>query len=471
MVKHLEAMDVTDVKSITDFVPRYREYAAAKEHTETFIKDLMIYAEHIENTSRQENAALVNQLRHVQYNYEKSMESRRELQNRVMELESQLSFPNTHNSGLKHSNPYVLVLIDGNDLIFQDHLLKQGAEGGSKAAFALRQAVYAKVQNADDIEIITKIVANLSSLAKALRRSENDVKNFMLGFTQAIASFDFIDVANADMGTHVKITDTARFHLKNYNCTQVMLGVSDPAYAQFLHDIDIDIEDEVMSKRITVVEGCPVPKQIDATGVSVTHFDTIFRTEKLLPVADKPATTTSSIASTPISNSATPFTYATITQKASPPPQLVLPLAPKTAQNKSAAVRVTTRPVSPPWNPGTRGLDEPIPLNQNVLDIVKKRTGSDKLCNNHYLRGPCSKGDACCFEHNYTPNQDEIRAIMFLARLNPCTNGQDCDVDNCIYGHHCPSVKDGVCTHPFCKFHVNEHPPGTKIKASKKPVD
>jgi hypothetical protein len=38
MVKHLEAMDVTDVKSITDFVPRYREYAAAKEHTETFIK-------------------------------------------------------------------------------------------------------------------------------------------------------------------------------------------------------------------------------------------------------------------------------------------------------------------------------------------------------------------------------------------------------------------------------------------------
>ncbi|ETS77582.1 hypothetical protein PFICI_11456 [Pestalotiopsis fici W106-1] len=460
-------MDVTSVKSITDFVPRYREYAAAKEQTETFIKDLMIYAEHIENTTRQEKLALNTQLRHAQFDYEDSVNARRELQARVMDLESQLSFLSQNNSGLKHRNPYVLVLVDGNDLIFQDHLVKQGAEGGSKAAYALRQAVYAKVQNPDDTEIIAKVVANLSGLAKALRRNENDLKHFMLGFTQAKASFDFIDVANVDTGAHAKIADTARFHLKNYNCTQVMLGVSDPAYVQLLDDV----KDEIKSKRITILEGCPVSKEIIGTGVSVASFDAIFRAEKLPLVVDKPVTTASSIASTPISNSATPFTYATITQKASPPPQLILPLAPKTVQSKSAAVRVTTRPVSPPWNPGARGLDPPIPLNQNVLDIVKKRTGSDKLCNNHYLRGPCSKGDACCFEHDYTPNQDEIRAIQFLARLNPCTNGQDCDVDNCIYGHHCPSVKDGVCTHPFCKFHVNEHPPGTKIKASKKPVD
>jgi hypothetical protein len=38
--------------------------------------------------------------------------------------------------------------------------------------------------------------------------------------------------------------------------------------------------------------------------------------------------------------------------------------------------------------------------------------------------------------HDYNPNKDEKNAIAFLARLNPCTNGQDCDVDNCIYGHH-----------------------------------
>lgn len=71
-----------------------------------------------------------------------------------------------------------------------------------------------------------------------------------------------------------------------------------------------------------------------------------------------------------------------------------------------------------------------------MLDTVKKRKESSKLCNNHYLRGPCTKGDDCCFEHNYKPNKDELNAIAFLARLNPCTSGQECDVDNCIYGHH-----------------------------------
>ena len=33
-----------------------------------------------------------------------------------------------------------------------------------------------------------------------------------------------------------------------------------------------------------------------------------------------------------------------------------------------------------------------------------------------------------------------MKAIAFLTRLNPCTSGQDCDLEFCIYGHHCPSV-------------------------------
>jgi len=88
------------------------------------------------------------------------------------------------------------------------------------------------------------------------------------------------------------------------------------------------------------------------------------------------------------------------------------------------------------WNPGPRGLDPPLQVNQTILDTIKKRKDKDKLCNNHYLRGPCSKGDNCCFEHKYRPSPEEKICIAFLARLNPCTNGQDCEVENCIYGHH-----------------------------------
>lgn len=28
----------------------------------------------------------------------------------------------------------------------------------------------------------------------------------------------------------------------------------------------------------------------------------------------------------------------------------------------------------------------------------------------------------------------------------------------------CPNVKDGVCVHPYCKFTVDDHPPGTRFK-------
>jgi hypothetical protein len=85
----------------------------------------MIYAEHIENTARQDILALTAQLRNVQFDYEDSVNSRRELQSRIKDLESQLSFLSKDNTVLKHRNPYVLVLIDGNNLIVR-HRLRLG---------------------------------------------------------------------------------------------------------------------------------------------------------------------------------------------------------------------------------------------------------------------------------------------------------------------------------------------------------
>lgn len=116
------------------------------------------------------------------------------------------------------------------------------------------------------------------------------------------------------------------------------------------------------------------------------------------------------------------------------------------------------------WNPGPRGLNEPIVVSVQALENIKKRKDNEKLCNNHFLRGPCAKGDTCHFVHHYKPTADEINAIAVLARQNPCTNGQKCELDDCIYGHHCPSIKDGLCCHPFCKFSEDAHPPGTRFK-------
>lgn len=83
---------------------------------------------------------------------------------------------------------------------FQEHWVKQGLEGGKKAAYALRAAVAEySGERAHQVEFIAKVFANVGGLGKAMFRDgslENmsDLKDFTLGFTQAKASFDFIDV-------------------------------------------------------------------------------------------------------------------------------------------------------------------------------------------------------------------------------------------------------------------------------------
>ncbi len=276
--------------------------------------------------------------------------------------------------------------------------------------------------------------------------------------------------------------------------------------------MDEILRDEETRRRITILEGFPTVRELVATNVNRLNLtDSIFRSEKLVdrtganqptppqhmvappvystlpPQAPPPSTTT-----TPGSASGLP-SYAGVISSASPPPAMVLPIPPKSTTGKAAnGLPRTAKPAL--WNPGRRGLDVPFQVNQGVLDSIKKRKDRDKLCNNHYLRGPCAKGDSCCFEHKYRPSQEEKTAIAFLARLNPCTNGQDCEVEDCIYGHHvsgpyplpyfsltpsslslslspadgeptqCPSVRDGQCTHPYCKFRPDEHPPNTKFR-------
>ncbi|KAK7948499.1 uncharacterized protein PG986_009385 [Apiospora aurea] len=448
------------MESIMDFIPRYREYQSQKERTECLIKDLMIHCEHVESTLRKENHDLQTRLHHAQLDYEDATKSRRELQEQMKELRAQLGNVSQDNNVLKQRNPYVLVLVDGDGLIFKEHLIKQGLEGGKKAAYALRQEISRRCDNADDTEIITKVVANLTGLAKAMKRdgtieNETDLRDFMLGFTQAKASFDFIDVGHGKERADSKIKETTRWNLRNFNCKQILLGVShDAGYAPFLDEI---LRDDNTRKRITILEGFPTVREIIATGANVVNFDDLFRTDKLV---DR----TSPVMYSPwLGCFYTPAEHI----KASPTPTITLPLAPKSTNvqaNRPTSVTVKSVPAQPPWNPGARGIDPPLNIDQTVLDRIKKRKDNDKLCNNHYLRGPCSKGDQCCFEHDYKPNGGGAESHIPSGSPEPLH-----EWSGLRSGELHLRVVNGVCVHPYCKFHPHEHPPGTKLKTMKKP--
>jgi hypothetical protein len=243
--------------------------------------------------------------------------------------------------------------------------------------------------------------------------------------------------------------------LRNHNCKHILLGVShDAGYAPFLDEV---LRDESITRRVTILEGPPIVRELSQTGVRVINFNSLFRTEKLIDRSTSP------MQSTTVQSHPSPSTWAGVTS-ISTPPGISIPLA----VTKNGTTATTPAPRKSAWSPGPRGLDEPITVNAAVLDKVKRRTSSNKLCNNHYLRGPCAKGDDCCFEHNYKPSEEELKAISFLTRLNPCVNGQDCELEYCIYGHHCPSTINGICAQFGCRFTKEEHPLGAIIKHPKK---
>lgn len=458
----------------------YKRFEALQRHTETrdkLIMELLVYCENIEHQFHEDCSKMAKTIEDLTLDLEDATRTRRDLQRQVDNYNHRIGQFTADNQNLKNYNPYVMVLIDGDGLHFNEDYIRSGIEGGKRAANALRGAVlkhYSELPS--DTEVAAKVVCNLHGLMKAMHRDGSldkvdDWKDFTIGFTQSKASFEFVDVGYGKERADAKIQGTAKWNLRNHNCKQVFLGIShDAGYAPFLDEI---LHDDAMFRRVTIIEGSPIVRELAATNLPKVSFPDIFRAEKLVCRNYQDSSST-----IPLTSATPPATvsYAGITSHNTPPPpgtpptKLSFPIKPFVHPVREAPSAVTTS--TPAWDPGFRGLDEPITINRDVLDKIKNRatTNKKKLCNNHYLRGAsgCFKGDDCQFEHNAKVTVEEMKAIKYLTRLNPCSNGQDCELESCIYGHHCPNTINGVCEQWMCKFSKDEHPPGTVIKHPKR---
>ena len=100
--------------------------------------------------------------------------------------------------------PFVLVLIDGDGMIFHEHFLSKGEEGGRQAAAVLRQSteIYAREQIPTlpgDTKVVARMYANVKGLADACYRAglvpgSSAIEDFVRGFTRGNTLFDFVDV-------------------------------------------------------------------------------------------------------------------------------------------------------------------------------------------------------------------------------------------------------------------------------------
>ncbi|KFX98838.1 hypothetical protein O988_04172, partial [Pseudogymnoascus sp. VKM F-3808] len=102
---------------MAQFLDRYRIIEAQKEDSVTFIKDLLVYIDKLENDLRGENQRLLKELEDAHLDLDDARRSRREMQQQLTATSQQLGQYNTDNESLKNRNPYIIVLIDGDGTI------------------------------------------------------------------------------------------------------------------------------------------------------------------------------------------------------------------------------------------------------------------------------------------------------------------------------------------------------------------
>ena len=278
----------------------------------------------------------------------------------------------------------------------------------------------------------------------------------------------------------------------------VILGIShDSGYAPFIDELH---SSNNARGRMCILEGFPIVRELMGFNLAIVNFnDTVFRSDKIVvdrtnngffnnsngtkaassnsiaaqPPLLAPAAETNSYvsnsppgpkpselakdnpgkATTPVSSYAT----ATVSSRPEGPPALTFPAATaKTMQSKAAAIATATAKLMEKnktnWSPGPRGLDQPVTFNPTFVDAVKRRKGPEKFCNTYVLCGYCTK-DYCEYNHKLKATPEEKKALAFLMRQSPCTFGQECSNDDCIYGHNVsPHVSFLLSFFPFFPF-------------------
>ncbi|KAI4658114.1 uncharacterized protein J4E79_007095 [Alternaria viburni] len=185
-------------------------------------------------------------------------------------------------------NPYVLMLIDGNNYIFNDEFIRDKEEGGMRAARMLNDAIEKHLQQsvsqARTARIHVKIYADLTNLSKQLARSKlvglekRSLSPFSAAFTRAISLFDFVDALDEE-GTKFKIREHFKIASEDTACSHILYAAChDPAYLSQL------VPFSGVRDKITLVQGAGWNSEFHQFNLNVTQFPTVFRWSEL-PVA------------------------------------------------------------------------------------------------------------------------------------------------------------------------------------------
>ncbi|KAL4753254.1 hypothetical protein BDW72DRAFT_36487 [Aspergillus terricola var. indicus] len=453
--------------SVRAYFERYQQLTSVEQKKDTLIEELIQRVTELEGAYQQE-----------QLDHDREKRFNRDIQIHEMELMEQIS----RTKAIMNREPFIVVLLDGDGMIFKDELLQLGEEGGRRAAkelsFAVENYVADNFPTIISPKIVTKMYVNMKALCDACIRTgvvmdHSLLDEFVRGFNSSFPLFDLIDVGTGKNAAHDKIKETFKLHLYNCHCHQIFLGCSEESpYLQTLEETLADME---LSGRLSLIEGIPFGKNLEPlkTHYRFTTFPDIFRDSKINSAAWIPWK--AAVATKPRSL-LTP----------SPNPH-VAPLSrtPSNITTASNSAPISSTPVSSHGSddfqlvrqkPNSFSRPKVVERNKygqrvDRLDIGSipreevNRIKKLKLCNYYYLQGECPN-ENCHHDHSRKLTKSELHTLTAVARMTPCRYGLECDDPECMYGHRCPQSEVGRTDCYWgssCRFSTAAHGIDTNI--------
>ncbi|KAF2438612.1 hypothetical protein P171DRAFT_398698 [Karstenula rhodostoma CBS 690.94] len=373
--------------------------------------------------------------------------------------------------GALERNPFVLILIDGDGMIFENRFLQKGWAGGKQAAAALYSTIVDYIERETRTippasRVVCRIYANVKGLAEVLVRvgileEAAQFTEFVRGFTNGRTLFDFIDVGPGKDRADDKIIETLKLFVDDFHCRQIFFGCShDNGFARPLEEY---LGNDTKISNVTLLQGVPFEKELLGLPYKTKKFDGLFRETKINVLGAPAGVASPAVKNYNVINGLPTRLPPPPVSFDSPPPRPVssgLLRTPSTltldepvnkVKNWAALAAAPPPPVSAQpmaaYKPANREeiiarnrvgqrVDPPCrDYDKAEVDRIKKI----KMCNVHFLRNECPFGDNCTHLHKYQPTEAEIATLRLVARMAPCQNGSGCQEIKCIYGHRCPA--------------------------------
>ncbi|RGP77187.1 hypothetical protein FLONG3_4702 [Fusarium longipes] len=249
-------------------------------------------------------------------------------------------------------NPFALVVVDGDGYIFDERFVKDGEEGGSRAAKQLNDTIKDSLRRKglETCEVMVRVYANLRGLSKALCKNglagaeKRSLSSFTAGFNRSYGLADFIDAGELKENADFKLKAILRLYADNAQCKHIYFAAChDVGYVSDLTPYRGNRE------RFTLIRTPSLlfHKEFDRLGMNIEELPGVFRH--------------------------TPLQYAYTTESTK------TTLSPTSNNNKAGST-------------------------YSVHNPFKENINEGRSTCNFYTQGNCRYGNSCKFAHDSKPS-------------------------------------------------------------------